>query len=86
MRKTSELLQVVLDNMDKFSRCLCDTTTTLIVDETISINDMSWIDEYVRMNNSKDSFHFPFLFEPHDKDARIEWLKMHINLCKLEDD
>lgn len=86
MRTIKELLQLMLDNQQHFTRSLCFWTDRLLTKDIISLQESIRLDIYIRNNRpSKWSSFGAFMctgsnwYWPKDKiKPRIKWLKKHI--------
>jgi len=78
MRTEKELLQLLLDNIDKLETGLCYLTYFLwVYHNSISYDEKQKITLYIELKapkKRKDCFHW----KPNEKQPRIEWLKSQI--------
>ncbi len=82
MRTEKELLQVLLDNMDKFETGLCLLVQDLYELKLININELKLIN--VRIRNIPDRYDkegnkYAYKWVVYQKQPRIDWLKEQIN-------
>ena len=83
MRTEKELLQVLLDNMDRFETGLCHLTGILNIEGVITFEEEFIIDEYVYENSPEefyiDEYDIHYKWVKGEKQPRIDWLNEQIN-------
>lgn len=83
MRKTSELLQVVKDNMELLRTGLCLLGLRLFVEGLLTEEEDAEVDRYVKINGPPESF-YGYRWPNGEKEPRIIWLTEHIEKLKAE--
>lgn len=97
MRKTSELLQILLDKIYNVKKCggLCRLVTSLFQCRILYPGEDELLLEYLRNNRPKFNKSNPwmlfnghpcFWYIPKAVYPRKQWLKKHIKLCKEKGD
>jgi hypothetical protein len=77
MRTDKELLQVLLDNIDKLEYGLCGLATTLWLNYIISYKELEVIRNIIESNKPKNALFFYFPIG--QKQPRIEYLQKLID-------
>lgn len=92
MRSHSELLQILLDNADKYYfksyyQGLCFLADVLLDKDIITFPERNTISSYLMLETSNSDYCKEYkvmrLFPSHDLISRKQWLKKHIELTKL---
>lgn len=92
MRSIKELLEVMLENQDKFRDGLCMWGLKLLTNNIVTQNEYRVILKYIEGNkpkwySSSSAFYEAFsqsgyYWECYNIEPRIEWIKKHIKLNK----
>lgn len=82
MRHISELLQLLLNNMDKFYEGLCQLSKDIRKDDVITSDEFHTLLEYIDDGMNMEDVCWPYLFIPGKAEPRIKWLEERIELTK----
>lgn len=82
MRKTGELLQLLLDNIGSMHDGLCNLSYILYHNNTTTRDERCRISSFISGQNSYCTKSYPYLFEPYEKEPRIKWLNEQIKCLK----
>lgn len=76
-RSIDELLEVMLDNINKFEKGLCLWNTALYAADKISEEEWIRLRRYIKKNRPWFSF-YPYYWPEGELEPRLKWIRKHI--------